>query len=66
MNGDDTGQTERRKSVDIHFCNERHRNITEWRKDMKNDMKAIAVKLNWFYLIAISTLAAVIYNIVQG
>jgi hypothetical protein len=57
---------ERRQSVDMKFCDERHSHIDNWHKDIKDDIKSLFSRLNWFYLIAISTLAVAIANFFKG
>lgn len=59
-------EEERRHSVDAKFCDERHKVLDEWREDFKHDIRSIFVRLNWFYVIAIATLAAAVANFFKG
>jgi len=43
---------------DRRFCDERHRRI-------ESDIKALFTRLNWFYLIGISTLAMTVANLLK-
>jgi hypothetical protein len=58
--------TERRQTVDAKFCDERHAHIDEWHMEIKQNINALFSRLNWFYLIAISTLAVVVANYFKG
>ena len=63
-------------SYNKEFCDERHKNLKETIDEMKSDITSIAnilrestdalhTKINWFYVIAIITLAGVIANFVK-
>jgi len=62
----DSAGYERRRNVNIDFCNERHKAVDEFKIEIRDDVKAIFIRLNWFYVISISTLCAIIYNIFRG
>lgn len=63
-------QPERRHNVETAFCNERHKAIDEWKQvfseDIKRDVQSLFKRLDWFYAIAIATLAATVANFFKG
>jgi hypothetical protein len=48
------------------LCEERHQYIRDFTVEVKNEMSVIHKKLNWFYLIAITTLVGVIINLLKS
>lgn len=46
--------------VDRSFCNERSANIEKWLNKIDKNIDRLYTRLNWFYVITISTLAAII------
>jgi hypothetical protein len=61
---------ERRMSVDSKLCEEKHKAIDEWKEDfnlrVERDIQALFNRLNWFYVIAVATLAATVANFFKG
>lgn len=48
------------------LCDEKHKNIDRNVEDIKKNVNLIFIRLNWFYVIAITTLGGVLVSIFKG